>query len=84
MYQICSDELRAFTVIKNFKHELAEPFGEYNLITKPQLMFNCSLPQIFDQPITWQQLGALGHVDMVTLEFKLITRMGRKGDLRAL
>ena len=37
---------------------------------------------VSNQPITWQQLDAFRHVDMVDLlKFKPSIRMGKKGDL---
>ncbi len=46
-------------------------------------LFNCLVTQIANQPITWQQLNALRHLDVVRrlLKFKPSIRMGKKGDL---
>lgn len=47
--------------------------------------YNCSLMQISNKSITWQQLNVFGQVDLNDdqndlLKFKL-NRMGRKGNL---
>ncbi len=44
------------------------------------IRYTCS---IANQPITWQQLNAFRHLDVVktTCKFKPSIRMGKKGDL---
>ncbi len=48
------------------------------------LLFNCLVTQIADQPITWQQLNAFRHLDVVKTIFWSSNRAsewGKKGDL---
>lgn len=38
-------------------------------------MFSFLLMHLFNQPVTWQQLSSLAHVDMVKLKFKPFIRI---------
>ncbi len=53
-----------------------------NTLTGHFIRYTCSkclVTQIANQPITWQQLNAFRHLDL--LKFEPSIRMGKKGDL---